>query len=106
MLCEAQAGDVLTGLVTLLNCSWSYAYIAEQMVERYPSALHDENYGAWFAGYVSEEYRQTNQALIDRIDALAEVIDEKKAQRLCEIFENCCLFDLRFWDMVYTIGEN
>ena len=106
MLCEAQAGDVLTGLVTLLNCSWSYAYIAEQMVERYPSALHDENYGAWFAGYVSEEYRQTNQALIDRIDALAEVIDEKKAQQLCEIFENCCLFDLRFWDMVYTMGEN
>ena len=29
MLCEAQAGDVLTGLVTLLNCSWSYAYIAQ-----------------------------------------------------------------------------
>ena len=106
MLCEAQAGDVLTGLVTLLNCSWSYAYIAEQMVERCPSALHDENYGAWFAGYVSEEYRQTNQALIDRIDALAEGIDEKKAQRLCEIFESCCLFDLRFWDMVYTMGEN
>ena len=25
MLCEAQAGDVLTGLVTLLNCSWSGA---------------------------------------------------------------------------------
>ena len=94
MLCEAQMGDVLTGLVTLLNCSWS------------PSALHEENYGAGFAGYVSEEYRQTNQALIDRSDALAEVIDEKKAQRLCEIFENCCLFDLRFWDMVYTMGEN
>ena len=106
MLCEAQAGDVLTGLVTLLNCSWSYAYIAGQTVERYPNALHDENYGAWFAGYVSEEYRRTNQALIDRIDALAVSIDEKKAQRLCEIFETCCLFDLRFWDMVYTMGEN
>ena len=73
---------------------------------RYPDALQNEHYGAWFAGYVSEEYRQTNQALIDRIDALAEGIDEKKAQRLCEIFENCCLFDLRFWDMVYTMGEN
>ena len=106
MLCEAQAGDVLTGLVTLLNCSWSYAYIAEKTVEAYPEAVNDESYGSWFAGYVSPEYRQTNQALIDRIDALAEVIDEKKAQRLCEIFENCCLFDLRFWDMVYTMGEN
>ena len=46
MLCEAQAGDVLTGLVTLLNCSWSYAYIAEQMVQRYPQALQNKTYGA------------------------------------------------------------
>ena len=29
MLWEAQTGNVLTGLVTLLNCSWSYAYVAE-----------------------------------------------------------------------------
>lgn len=106
MLCEAQMGDVLTGLVTLLNCSWSYAYIAEQMVERYPDALCDEDYGSWFAGYVSEEYQKTNQALIDRIDALAVSIDGEKTQHLCEIFEKCCLFDLRFWDMVYAMGKN
>ena len=84
MLCEAQAGDVLTGLV---------------------DALQNEHYGAWFAGYVSEEYRQTNQALIDRIDALGADIDEQTTQHLCEIFQTCCLFDLRFWDMVYTMGE-
>ena len=106
MICEAQMGDVLTGLVTLLNCSWSYAYIAEQMVKRYPNALQNENYGSWFAGYVSEEYRKTNQALIDRIDTLAVSIDEEETQKLCEIFEKCCLFDLRFWDVVYTMGES
>ena len=36
MLWEAQTGNVLTGLVTLLNCSWSYAYVAEKIVERCP----------------------------------------------------------------------
>ena len=71
MLCETQNGNVLTGLVALLNCSWSYAYIAEQMVQRYPQALQNKTYGAWFAGYLSEEYRKANQDLIDRIDALA-----------------------------------
>lgn len=106
MLCEAQTGDVLTGLVTLLNCSWSYAYIAEKIAGRCPDALRDENYGAWFVGYASEEYRRTNQALIDRIDALGASADEEAVQRLCEIFEKCCLFDLRFWDMVYAMGEN
>ena len=43
MLWEAQAGDVLTGLVTLLNCSWSYAYVAEKIVNRCPEALHNEH---------------------------------------------------------------
>lgn len=106
MLWEAQTGDVLTGLVTLLNCSWSYAYVAEKIVERCPDALRDKRYGSWFAGYVSESYRRTNQMLIDRIDALSGFIDEKTAEHLCEIFEKCCLFDLRFWDMVYAMGGN
>ncbi len=75
-------------------------------MKRYPNALQNEHYGSWFAGYVSEEYRKTNQALIDRIDTLAVSIDEKETQKLCEIFEKCCLFDLRFWDVVYTMGES
>ena len=106
MLWEAQTGDVLTGLVTLLNCSWSYAYVAEKIVERCPDALRDKRYGSWFAGYVSESYRRTNQMLIDRIDALSGSIDEKKTEDLCGIFEKCCRFDLRFWDMVYAMGTN
>ena len=105
MLCEAQNGDMLTGLVALLNCSWSYAYIAEQMVQQYPGALQNKMYGAWFAGYISEEYRKANQDLIDRIDAMAVSIPPKEEERLCELFEKCCLFDLRFWDMVYAMGE-
>lgn len=104
MLCEAQNGDVLTGLVALLNCSWSYAYIAEEMVKRYPQALQKEPYGAWFAGYLSEDYRKANQAFIDRIDALAASITPETADRLYALFENCCLFDLRFWDMAYAMG--
>ena len=105
MLCEAQTGDLLTGLVALLNCSWSYAYIAEKTAERFPNALSDEHYGSWFAGYVSSEYRQTNAALIDRIDALGAFVSEAESERLCEIFEKCSLFDLRFWDMVYAMGK-
>lgn len=76
MLCEAQTGDLLTGLVALLNCSWSYAYIAEKTAERFPNALSDERYGSWFAGYVSSECRQTNAALIDR--------NRRRSEPLCK----------------------
>lgn len=105
MLRTAQAGDVLTGLILLLNCSWSYAYIAENMAERYVGAVGRGSYGAWFSAYLSAEYRQANQALIDRIDRMAEDSSEERAQELCGIFGKCCLFDLRFWDAVYA-GEN
>ena len=81
------------------------AALQEQMTARYPNALSDARYGAWFAGYVSDAYRQTNQDLIDRIDALGASVDEAAVQHLCEIFEKCCRFDLRFWDMVYTMGQ-
>ena len=45
---------------------------------------------------------------VDRIiqDHIGQFIDEKTAEHLCEIFEKCCLFDLRFWDMVYAMGGN
>lgn len=77
MLCEAQAGDVLTGLVTLLNCSWSYAYIAEQMVERCPSALHDENYGRVVRGL---RFRgvPADESGLDRPDRRARRSDRRK----------------------------
>lgn len=54
---------------------------------------------------LSEEYRKANQDLIDRIDALAASISPQEENRLCELFEKCCLFDLRFWDMAYAMGN-
>ena len=39
-------------------------------------------------------------------DGLGASADEETIQRLCGIFETCCRFDLRFWDMVYAMGEN
>ena len=38
MICEAQAGDVLTGLVTLLNCSWSATARGSRAMCRTPTA--------------------------------------------------------------------
>lgn len=71
----------------------------------YPQALQNKTYGCLFAGYLSEEYRKANQDLIDRIDALAASISPQEENRLCELFEKCCLFDLRFWDMAYAMGN-
>ena len=60
---------------------------ARSLGERCPDALRDKRYGSWFAGYVSESYRRTNQMLIDRIDALSGFIDEKTPVEIVRINE-------------------
>ena len=102
MICEAQSGSALAGLVALLNCSWTYAYIGEEMGRRYPNAVNHPDYGQWFAGYDCEEYRQTNQGLIDMVDQLGQEISQKEADKLCQIFRQCSLYELKFWDMAYA----
>ena len=102
MICEAQAGSILAGLTALLNCSWTYAYIAPAMVKQYPDAPQHPDYGAWFAGYICDEYQQTNQELIDMVDRLSTGISTEEADKLCRMFRTCSLYELRFWDMVYA----
>lgn len=104
MLSVAESGSVLDGLLALLNCSWEYAYVAENIVKMYPESL-EGNYGLWFSGYVSEEYRRTNQELIDRIDRLAEGISEDEIDYLLSVFRKTAFYDMRFWDMVYAMGN-
>lgn len=101
MICEAQAGGVLSGLVSILSCSWSYAYIAEQMVRRYPHAAEQPTYGPWFVGYLCPEYQATNASLMERVDRLAVGISDTEREKLCRIFETCSLHELRFWNMAY-----
>lgn len=105
MICEAQSGTVLSGLVALLNCSWAYAYIGENMVKRFPDAVQHPWYGQWVSGYVCDDYLRTNQQLIDMVDSLSEGITAQESSRLCGIFRTCSLHELQFWNMAYAAGK-
>ncbi len=105
MICESQSRDILCGLVALLNCSWTYAYIAEHITEQYPYAVKHKIYGSWFAGYTCDDYRDTNQALIDIVDRMSAKINEDETRTLCEIFTKCSMYELKFWNMAYAMGK-
>ena len=105
MICEAQAGSILSGLVALLNCSWTYAYIGEHMLKRYPNAIQQPHFGQWFSGYACDEYRQTNQSLIDMVDRLGAGISPQEAEKLIHIFRMCSQYELQFWNMAYAAGK-
>ncbi len=105
MLCEAHTGNLLTGLVALLSCSWTYAYIGEHMVRRYPHALQHPEYGPWFAGYVCDEYRQTNQELMDMVDQWSDDITPLETEKHCHLFWMCSQYELQYWDMAYSADQ-
>lgn len=101
MLYEAQAGDVLSGLISILSCSWSYAYIAKTIADSDKDCLK-RAYGDWFLGYYSKEYQETNEVLIQKIDAISKDLPKEKQDKLIEIFINCSIYELKFWDMAYS----
>ena len=103
MLAAAHAGGPLEILASILACSWSYAEIALGLLERNPGADRHPLYGEWVAGYVSEDYRAANDALIDRLDALGAGCPEETAGRLEDIFVTCSRYELGFWDMAWNL---
>ena len=102
MICEAEMGDLLTCLVSLLCCSWTYAFIGENMVKKYPHALNNK-YGQWFKGYTCKEYIDTNNDLINRVDEMSKDISDEKVEGLCKLFRKCSEYELSFWNMLYNL---
>ena len=100
MLSAAAAGGPAEIVAAILACSWSYAEIGTRLAAR-PGALEHPFYGEWVQGYSSEEYQETNRALVERMDALAAGCSEEEYRRLEEIFVACSRYELGFWEMAW-----
>lgn len=102
MLSAAAAGGPAEIVAAILACSWSYAEIGTRLAAR-PGALEHPFYGEWVQGYSSEEYQETNRALMERMDALAAGCSEEEYRRLEEIFVACSRYELGFWEMAWKL---
>lgn len=95
--------DMIDSLTALLNCSWVYAYLAENLTKQYKAAIRRSPYRAWFAAYTAPEYLHANQDWINMVNSLAEGLCNEKLISLCRIFETCARFEHGFWDIVYCL---
>ncbi len=102
MLSVAQTGGVAELVASILACSWSYAEIG-QTLAAIPGTLDHPFYGEWVRSYSSAEYTETNDALIDLTEALAEGLSEEQRAYLTEIFVNCSRYELGFWTMAWEM---
>ena len=102
MLAVAAAGSPAEIVASILACSWSYAEIGTRLAQ-IPGAADHPFYGEWVRGYSSEEYQSTNDALVARMDQLAQGCTEEEYKRLEDIFVACSKYELGFWEMAWRL---
>ena len=95
----AQKGTV-QGLTALLQCSWSYAYIAQTVTKRYRSRLKRSPYAEWFSAYTSEEYSDANAGWIAVLEREAWGLGSDETKQLCRIFIRCAEYENSFWECI------
>ena len=95
MLAVADQGGPMEIVAAILACSWSYAEIG-QVLAKIPGAAEHPFYGEWIRSYASDEYAQTNRALIELMDELAEGASEAQIGALTDIFVRCSRYELAF----------
>lgn len=103
MLAVAHTGNLADLTVSLLSCMWSYLEIGRHL-SKIPNSTKHEFYGEWIRGYISKEYEELTQWVIDLVDDLAKDMSEKELKKLEEIFINTSKYEYMFWEMSYNKG--
>lgn len=106
MLAKANEGDVINTIIAVLSCSWSYAYIAKNLSEKYPKMLENNFFGEWVKSYQDKVYQEENQKFMELVDRLCANLEDSRKEELKEIFHICSIFEMKFWDMAYTRGKS
>ena len=93
---------ILPCLTALLQCSWNYAFLSEEICARFSGEVAGSPYKSWFDAYTGREYVEANQQWIDFLDQEAEGISDETAKHLCGLFTACAEHENRLWDELYA----
>ena len=86
-------------LAAILSCALSYEDIAKKIVQNNPGSVNHELYGTWIKTYSGEEYCGLNDVLVSYLERSAKDYGVEQLNHLAEIFRECSLYEMGFWDM-------
>ena len=86
-------------LAAILSCALSYEDIAKTILKNNPDAGKHELYGHWVMNYSGEEYCGLNRVLVSYLEKAAQNYSDSQLEHLAEIFRECSLYEVGFWDM-------
>ena len=106
MLWQAQRLGIEAVAVSVLACSWSYEQIGDFIRRQYPQAVYHPIFGQWVQGYISEEYKRSNQIILDLTNQLCSGGTAAQEKAYTQIFVDCSRYEALFWDMAYRGGKS
>ena len=98
MLNHASRGDAAAVAACLLACAWSYNFIGNHLVKKYPNQENNP-YKQWVDTYSGEDFTELNGTAMTLLNELAEDKPERELEALEEIVVTTSLYEYMFWDM-------
>ncbi|MBR1485870.1 MAG: thiaminase II, partial [Synergistaceae bacterium] len=86
-------------LAAILSCALSYEDIAKTMLKNNPDALKNNFYSHWIECYSGKEYCDLNKIFVEALEETTKDYSEEKLNHIAEIFRECSLYEMGFWDM-------
>lgn len=92
-------------LMVLMACDLGYVNIFRYIDKVNPEAKNHDVYGKFITGYLDPVYLLYVDGTVDEINEIGMDMTETTRDILIDIFKNCLLYELKFWDMVYNEGD-
>ncbi|OON94251.1 MAG: hypothetical protein ATN31_03995 [Candidatus Epulonipiscioides saccharophilum] len=101
MLSVAKNGTPLEILVVILPCILSYGYIFSELVKKSGGINENNPYKDFLDDYTNQEWIQYSLKCENYVNQMANnlKINSDYKEKLCNIFRNSSICELKFWDM-------
>ena len=85
-------------MMACLPCMLSYGWIFGELIRRCPG-VQDTSYWPFVRDYAGNQYETVCAQWADFTNAVCQDLDPRRLARCREIFSQCSLHELRFWEM-------
>jgi thiaminase/transcriptional activator TenA len=87
-------------------CTLTYEYIGKELKKERDGVVEKHYYDPWIDTYAGPEFEKFSVDSCWLIDKYCQGISEDEEEELIQIFLTACEYEMRFWDMSYSLDPD